>query len=202
MTHFLWNIHDTAPDSQRFPQYFVNILRIFPTVLFLLSVSVSTISAIPQGAYHSYIISCICTHELSSPVHFLMALSILSFGTHSFFAFCIAAKRLGLSSGFHHFWAASAISFAWIENIFPFTAFTAFLRAWTTGPLHIFIEFKKIDIELYGTAFRTFVKKIKKLLQELSFCIELRGLFSKEITHGYICYNSWHQDKRWKGFYY
>jgi hypothetical protein len=74
---------------------------------------------------------------LSSHVHFLIALSTFSFGTHSFFALYIAAARLGLSSGFHHFWAAIAINFEWIEKIFHFTAFTAFLRACTTGPLHI-----------------------------------------------------------------
>jgi hypothetical protein len=141
MVHFLWNIHETAPDSPMFPPHFEKILRMFETVLFLLSVSVDTMRATQPGAYHSYIISDICVASLSSPVHFLIALSIVSFGTESFFAFVISIARVGLSSGFHHFCAAIAISFAWSENTFPFAEFTAFFLACTTGPLHIMYYF-------------------------------------------------------------
>ena len=75
--------------------------------------------------------------DLSSQVPFFIALSMLSFGTHSFLALWIAAKRAGLSSGFPHFAAATAISFACKEKIFHFTEFTASFLACTTGHLHI-----------------------------------------------------------------
>jgi len=49
---------------------------------------------------------------LSSQVHFFIALSIVSFGTHAFFALAIAVKSEGLSSGLPHLLAAIAINFA------------------------------------------------------------------------------------------
>lgn len=54
----------------------------------------------------------------------------------------MAAARLGFSSGFPHFCAASDMSFACREKTFPLLAFTAFLRACTTGPRHILSNIK------------------------------------------------------------
>mgnify|MGYP001209918851 CR=1 FL=1 len=69
----------TEPLVPRLPLYFVRACLTSDTVLFLLSVRHSIITAIPLGPYPSYVIS--SNESLFCPEPFFIALSIVSLGT-------------------------------------------------------------------------------------------------------------------------
>ena len=92
------NCHATAPGSAMLPPFFENAVRTSEPERLRLSVDTCTSRATPAGAYPSYMMSSIVRSALSSPVPRLMALSILSAGTCSAFAFVIIVRSVALPS--------------------------------------------------------------------------------------------------------
>jgi hypothetical protein len=84
---FIVKPQETAPEAAKLAPFLVHIVLISVTVLLVLSVTALIKIPTPAGPKHSYITS--CKSVASDPVAFFIALSILSFGTFSFFALSI-----------------------------------------------------------------------------------------------------------------
>ena len=117
---------DTEPVSPKLPPYFVKEDLTSDAVLLRLSVTASTINAIPPGAYPSYLIS--SKFRFSPDSAFFMTLSILSLGIFTALQADKADLNLGLLDGSVPPLTATCNSFVKRANFLALLASCAPLR--------------------------------------------------------------------------